>query len=359
MEPGAGVLIAMSGGVDSSVAAYLLLEQGRHCAGATMRLYRNEDIGLPRFHSCCAQQDIEDAAEVAFQLDIPHRVLDLTAEFREQVIQRFVQGYERGDTPNPCIDCNRYLKFDQLFVRALELGCDYVVTGHYAQISYDEAKGRYLLRKAVDPLKDQSYVLYSLTQEQLAHAMFPLGGLHKTQVREIAEKHGFINAQKHDSQDICFIQTGTYADFIEARLGRKFKPGNFVDEAGNVLGRHKGIIHYTVGQRKGLGLALPQPMYVKGIDTKNNAVILTTNEGLFTKNVTAKNINLIDCDAITEPRRVKARIRYHQQEQWATVTQPDADTLQLVFDEPQRAITKGQSVVMYDGDVVVGGGTIV
>lgn len=359
MEPGAGVLIAMSGGVDSSVAAYLLLEQGRHCAGATMRLYRNEDIGLPRFHSCCAQQDIEDAAEVAFQLDIPHRVLDLTAEFREQVIQRFVQGYERGDTPNPCIDCNRYLKFDQLFVRAQELGCDYVVTGHYAQISYDEAKGRYLLRKAVDPLKDQSYVLYSLTQEQLAHAMFPLGGLHKTQVREIAEKHGFVNAQKHDSQDICFIQTGTYADFIEARLGRKFKPGNFVDEAGNVLGRHKGIIHYTVGQRKGLGLALPQPMYVKEIDTKNNAVILTTNEGLFTKNVTAKNINLIDCDAITEPRRVKARIRYHQQEQWATVTQPDADTLQLVFDEPQRAITKGQSVVMYDGDVVVGGGTIV
>ena len=200
---------------------------------------------------------------------------------------------------------------------------------------------------------------YRLTQEQLSHAMFPLGSLHKTQVREIAEKHGFINAHKHDSQDICFIQSGTYADFIEARLGRKFPPGNFVDEAGNVLGRHKGIIHYTVGQRKGLGLALPQPMYVKEIDTKANAVILTTNEGLFTRNVTAKNINLIDCDAITEPRRVKARIRYHQQEQWATVTQPDADTLELVFDEPQRAITKGQSVVMYDGDIVVGGGTIV
>ena len=216
-----------------------------------------------------------------------------------------------------------------------------------------------MLRKAVDPLKDQSYVLYSLTQEQLAHAMFPLGSLHKTQVREIAEKHGFINAHKHDSQDICFIQSGTYADFIEARLGRRFQPGNFVDEAGNVLGRHKGIIHYTVGQRKGLGLALPQPMYVKEIDTKANAVILTTNEGLFTRNVTAKNINLIDCDAITEPRRVKARIRYHQQEQWATVTQPDADTLELVFDEPQRAITKGQSVVMYDDDIVVGGGTIV
>ena len=353
------VLVAMSGGVDSSVAAKLLTDAGFSCIGCTMKLYDNEDAGIPKANTCCSLDDVEDARSVAYRLGMPYYVFNLKDKFAECVIDRFVNAYEHGITPNPCIDCNRYLKFDQLFVRAQELGCDYVVTGHYAQISYDEAKGRYLLRKAVDPLKDQSYVLYSLTQEQLAHAMFPLGGLHKTQVRKIAEKHGFVNAQKHDSQDICFIQTGTYADFIEARLGRKFKPGNFVDEAGNVLGRHKGIIHYTVGQRKGLGLALPQPMYVKEIDTKNNAVILTTNEGLFTKNVTAKNINLIDCDAITEPRRVKARIRYHQQEQWATVTQPDADTLQLVFDEPQRAITKGQSVVMYDGDVVVGGGTIV
>ena len=352
-------VIAMSGGVDSSVASDLMGQLGWNCLGATMTLYRNEDIGISRSRTCCSLEDVEDARSVANRLGMPYYVFNFSDEFRCQVMDRFADAYERGQTPNPCIDCNRYLKFDQLFVRAQELGCDYVVTGHYAQISYDEAKGRYLLRKAVDPLKDQSYVLYSLTQEQLAHAMFPLGGLYKTQVREIAEKHGFVNAQKHDSQDICFIQTGTYADFIEARLGRKFYPGNFVDEAGNVLGRHKGIIHYTVGQRKGLGLALPQPMYVKEIDTKNNAVILTTNEGLFTKNVTAKNINLIDCDAITEPRRVKARIRYHQQEQWATVTQPDADTLQLVFDDPQRAITKGQSVVMYDGDVVVGGGTIV
>ena len=353
------VLVAMSGGVDSSVAAKLLTDAGFSCIGCTMKLYDNEDAGIPKANTCCSLDDVEDARSVAYRLGMPYYVFNLKDKFAECVIDRFVNAYEHGITPNPCIDCNRYLKFDQLFVRAQELGCDYVVTGHYAQISYDEAKGRYLLRKAVDPLKDQSYVLYSLTQEQLAHAMFPLGGLHKTQVREIAEKHGFVNAQKHDSQDICFIQTGTYADFIEARLGRKFKPGNFVDEAGNVLGKHKGIIHYTVGQRKGLGLALPQPMYVKEIDTKNNAVILTTNEGLFTKNVTAKNINLIDCDTITEPRRVKARIRYHQQEQWATVTQPDADTLQLVFDEPQRAITKGQSVVMYDGEVVVGGGTIV
>ena len=354
-----GALIAMSGGVDSSVAAWLMQQKGYDCTGITMRLTRNETLGQSGFHTCCSEKDIEDAAEVAYAMDIPYEVLDFTADFQEKIIDKFIRVYEAGGTPNPCIDCNKYMKFDHLLRWAKEHGMEYVVTGHYARVEQDEATGRWLLKKGLDEGKDQSYVLYSLTQEQLAHAMFPLGGLHKTQVREIAEKHGFINAQKHDSQDICFIQTGTYADFIEARLGRKFKPGNFVDEAGNVLGRHKGIIHYTVGQRKGLGLALPQPMYVKEIDTKNNAVILTTNEGLFTKNVTAKNINLIDCDAITEPRRVKARIRYHQQEQWATVTQPDADTLQLVFDEPQRAITKGQSVVMYDGDVVVGGGTIV
>ncbi len=349
----------MSGGVDSSVAALLMLEQGYECTGVTMKLFNNDDVGVPKLHSCCSLDDVADARSVAANLGMPYYVFNFADRFEHDVIDRFVDAYVHGQTPNPCIDCNRYLKFDQLFVRAQELGCDYVVTGHYAQISYDEAKGRYLLRKAVDPLKDQSYVLYSLTQKQLAHVQFPLGGLHKTEVRAIAEKHGFVNAHKHDSQDICFIKEGTYADFIEARLGRKFPAGNFVDESGKVLGRHKGIIHYTVGQRKGLGLALPQPMYVKEIDTQNNAVILATNDGLFTKNVTAKNINLIDCDAITGQRRVKARIRYHHAEQWATVTQPDADTLNIIFDEPQRAITKGQSVVMYDGDIVVGGGTIV
>ena len=352
-------IIAMSGGVDSSVAALLMLEQGYDCTGVTMKLFSNDDVGVPKLHSCCSLDDVADARSVAANLGMPYYVFNFADRFEHDVIDRFVDAYVHGQTPNPCIDCNRYLKFDQLFVRAQELGCDYVVTGHYAQIGYDDTKGRYLLRKAVDPLKDQSYVLYSLTQKQLAHVQFPLGGLHKTEVRALAEKHGFVNAHKHDSQDICFIKEGTYADFIEARLGRKFPAGNFVDESGRVLGRHKGIIHYTVGQRKGLGLALPQPMYVKEIDTQNNAVILATNDGLFTKNVTAKNINLIACDTITGQRRIKARIRYHHAEQWATVTQPDADTLSIIFDEPQRAITKGQSVVMYDGDIVVGGGTIV
>ena len=233
-------------------------------------------------------------------------------------------------------------------------------TRYYARIKYDESKGRYLLLKAVNPEKDQSYVLYSMTQQQLAHVQFPLGSLSKTEVRAIAEKHGFVTAHKHDSQDICFIQNGTtYADFIELRTGRKFPPGNFVDTKGSILGRHKGIIHYTIGQRKGLGLALPQPMYVQHIDVKRNEVVLSTNEELFTSTLTATDINLIDCERITEPRRVKARIRYHHAEQWATVTQPDDNTLHIEFDEPQRAITKGQAVVMYDGNVVVGGGRII
>lgn len=352
-------IIAMSGGVDSSVAALLMLEQGYDCTGVTMRLFRNEDIGISRSYSCCSLDDVADARSVAARLGMPYYVFNFADRFEHDVIDRFVDAYVNGRTPNPCIDCNRYLKFDQLFVRAQELGCDYVVTGHYAQVSYDAERGRYLLRKAADALKDQSYVLYSLTQEQLAHVQFPLGKMTKPEVRALAEQHGFINAHKHDSQDICFIQSGTYADFIEQRLGCKFPPGDFVDTEGKVLGRHKGIIHYTVGQRKGLGLALPEPMYVKEIDVARNTVILATNASLFTRSVVAEGINLIDCDAITQPRRVKARIRYHQPEQWATVVQTAPDRLELEFDEPQRAITKGQAVVMYDGDSVVGGGTIV
>ena len=349
------IMVGMSGGVDSSVAAYLLKKQGYEVTGVTFKLWDDPTLES----GCCSADDVRDAAYVCQQLGIPHYVLNYKDLFRQEVVGLFAEEYLRGRTPNPCISCNRYIKFGAFSHKLRELGFDLMATGHYACCGYNEATGRWELQRAVHPEKDQSYVLYNLTQEQLAMLRLPLGEYSKPEIRAIAEGSGLVVAKKPDSQDICFIQTGTYADFIEARLGRKFKPGNFVDEAGNVLGRHKGIIHYTVGQRKGLGLALPQPMYVKEIDTKNNAVILTTNEGLFTKNVTAKNINLIDCDAITEPRRVKARIRYHQQEQWATVTQPDADTLQLVFDEPQRAITKGQSVVMYDGDVVVGGGTIV
>ncbi|MBQ7840898.1 MAG: tRNA 2-thiouridine(34) synthase MnmA [Lachnospiraceae bacterium] len=351
-------VIAMSGGVDSSVAAFLMKEQGYTCIGATMKLFHNEDIGVCREHTCCSLDDVEDARSVAFSLGIPYYVFNFSQRFREDVMERFVDAYENGRTPNPCIDCNRYLKFDKLFQRAKEIEYDYVVTGHYAQVEYDEVSGRYLLKKALDDTKDQSYVLYSLTQQQLAHVKFPLGNLRKAQVREIAEAQGFVNARKHDSQDICFVQNGSYADFIRQFTGKDYPEGDFVDKDGNVLGRHAGIIHYTLGQRKGLGLALKEPMYVTAIDPVSNTVRLGTHEELFTKELNAGDINLISVAEIEKPMRVKAKVRYRQKEQWATVTQPEKDRLHIVFEEPQRAITAGQAVVLYDDDVVVGGGTI-
>lgn len=351
-------MIAMSGGVDSSVAAYLMKEEGYECIGATMKLFGNEDVGVSKEHSCCSLDDVEDARSVAQTLEMPYYVFNFSARFREDVIDRFVNAYENGMTPNPCIDCNRYLKFAKLFDRAKELDYDYVVTGHYARIVYDGERGRYLLKKAVDPGKDQSYVLYSMTQEQLAHTIFPLGAMAKEQARAIALAHGFVNAKKHDSQDICFVQEGSYGDFIEQYTGKKYPEGDFVDQEGKVLGKHRGIIRYTVGQRKGLGLSLARPMYVTKVDLKENKVILGENEDLFSRTFVADRVNLIAVEQIREPMRIKAKVRYRQPEQWATVTQIDEDRIMVVFDEPQRAITKGQAVVLYDGDIVVGGGTI-
>lgn len=351
-------MIAMSGGVDSSVAAFLMKEQGYDCIGATMKLFHNEDVGVSREHSCCSLDDVEDARSVAQSLGMPYYVMNFSERFREDVIDRFVSAYENGMTPNPCIDCNRYLKFEKLFVRAKELGCDYVVTGHYARIVYDSATGRYLLKKAADPAKDQSYVLYSMTQEQLAHTLFPLGEMEKSQVRRIAREHGFVNAKKHDSQDICFVQNGSYADFIEQYTGKTYPGGDFVDTQGNVLGQHRGVIRYTVGQRKGLGISFAQPMYVSRVNPEENTVVLGSNEDLFSRSFSANRINLIAMERIAVPIRLKAKVRYRQPEQWAVVTQTGEDTLHIEFDEPQRAITKGQAVVLYDGDTVVGGGTI-
>lgn len=351
-------VIAMSGGVDSSVAAFLIKNQGYDCIGATMKLFNNEDVGVSREKSCCTLEDVEDARSVAFSLGIQYYVFNFTDRFREDVIDRFVRAYETGATPNPCIDCNRYLKFEKLFLRARELSYDYVVTGHYARIEHDEASGRYLLKKAVDETKDQSYVLYSMTQQQLAHTLFPLGGMKKTEVREIAEGCGFINAKKHDSQDICFVQSGTYADFIEQYTGKIYAPGNFTDKNGKVLGEHKGIIHYTVGQRRGLGIAHEEPLYVMKINVPDNTVVLGTDSELYSKTLTANNINLISVEKIEKPMRVKAKVRYRHAEQPATVVQTGDDSITVEFDEPQRAITAGQAVVLYDGDTVVGGGTI-
>ena len=351
-------LIAMSGGVDSSVAAYLMKSQGYDCMGVTMKLFHNEDIGISREHSCCSLDDVEDARSVAYALGIPYHVFNFSDRFEESVISRFISAYENGVTPNPCIDCNRYLKFDKLYLRAKELSYDYVVTGHYARIEKDDSSGRYLLKKALDADKDQSYVLYALTQEQLAHTIFPLGGLTKPEVREIAEAHGFINAHKQDSQDICFVQNGSYADFIEEHTGKSYPCGDFIDRDGNILGCHRGVIRYTVGQRKGLGISFSKPMYVCAVDPTENTVTLGKESELYSQALTAKDINLISVPTIDKPLRLKAKVRYRQPEQWATVTQTDADTLKIQFDEPQRAVTKGQAVVLYDGDTVVGGATI-
>lgn len=351
-------MIAMSGGVDSSVAALLVKQAGYDCMGVTLRLYDNEDAGISKEKTCCSLDDVNDARSVAGRLDMPFYVFNFTEHFRSEVMNRFVAAYERGETPNPCIDCNRYVKFGKLMHRAKEIGCDYVATGHYAQVEFDSDSGRWLLKKGLDETKDQSYVLYSLTQEELAHLLLPLGGLTKEQARKIAEENGFVNAKKRDSQDICFVPDGDYAAFIERYADRKFAPGEFVGTNGEHYGTHKGIIHYTVGQRKGLGLSFPQPMYVCKLDTENNEVVLGKHEELFSREVTVRDINLISVEKIDEPMRVKAKVRYRHAEQPATVIQTGDDELKVIFDEPQRAITKGQALVMYNGDVVVGGGVI-
>jgi tRNA-specific 2-thiouridylase len=274
------------------------------------------------------------------------------------VIEPFIDEYLHGRTPNPCIECNRKLKFEHLYEKMKELGCDILVTGHYARVRYDEESGRYQLLKAVDPAKDQSYVLYVLTQEQLAHVQFPLGDQDKHTTREIAAESGFKNADKHDSQDICFVPDGDYAGFIRRYSGKECPAGDFVDADGNVLGRHKGIIHYTLGQRRGLGIPAAHRCYVTKIDPESNTVTLGTNDDLMKTTLYAKKVNLIAMDRIESPLRCSAKIRYRHKEQPCTVTQPEDDLLKVVFDEPQRAITPGQSVVLYDGDVVIGGGVI-
>lgn len=350
------VMIGMSGGVDSSVAAFLLQKESLEVIGATMKLYNNEDIDFVSEKTCCSLDDVLDAKSVCARLGIRHYTLNMTEDFKKEVIERFISAYQNGFTPNPCIDCNRYMKFSKMLHKAQELNIDYVATGHYARI--EKQGDRYILKKAVDLSKDQSYVLYSLTQEQLKVTKFPLGNYTKQQVREIAEENGFVNARKHESQDICFVPDGDYSKFIEYYTGKTYPCGDFVNMNGKRLGEHKGIIRYTIGQRRGLGLALPASMYVVEKDVDNNKVILGFNDDLFKKEVNVKNISFTACDGLDKPERLCAKIRYNQKEQPATVTQTDENHFTIVFDEPQRAITKGQAAVLYDGDMVVGGGTI-
>ncbi len=350
------VLIAMSGGVDSSVAAFLMKEKGYDCIGCTMKLYENADVGVPSGRTCCSLDDVEDARNVAYRLGMPYYVFNFTEDFREKVIQKFIQSYEKGMTPNPCIDCNRYMKFDRLFDRAMVLGCDAVVTGHYARI--EQNGDTYVLKKALDETKDQSYVLYSMTQKQLAHTLFPLGSLNKSETRGIAEENGFLNAHKPESQDICFVPDGDYGKMIEHRTGKNYLPGDFVDQKGTVLGQHKGIIHYTIGQRKGLGISSSAPFYVCGICAAENKVILGRAEDLFRSETDVADFHWISGKAPKREIRCKVKIRYRQKEQPAAVIPTSEETVHIRFEQPQRAITPGQAAVVYDEDVVLGGGVI-
>lgn len=348
----AKALIGMSGGVDSSVAAFLTQQAGYECIGATMRLFDGPDS------TCCSLDSVEDARAVAFRLGIRFHVFNFTEDFRAKVMDHFTASYENGLTPNPCIECNRHLKFSRFLERALVLGCDKIVTGHYARIGFDTATGRHLLCKAADAEKDQSYFLYCITQEQLSHVLFPLGELTKKQVRQIAEEQGFLNARKKDSQDICFVPDGDYLSFLKRHTGKDYPVGDYMDLAGNVVGRHQGAVGYTLGQRKGLGLAMGEPVYVCGKDMARNTVTVGPNEALFHTSLLANDWNWFPFPTLESPLRIKAKARSRMTEQPATVYPEENGYARVVFDEPQRALTPGQAVVLYDGDTVVGGGTI-
>jgi tRNA-specific 2-thiouridylase len=336
-------VIAMSGGVDSSVAALLMKNKGYNCVGATMQLY--------------SEGDCSDAKAVAEKLSMPFYIFPLKEEFKAQVIDKFIEFYENGKTPNPCVECNRTLKFGAMMDKMHELNADFVVTGHYARVVREN--GEYKLKKAIDESKDQSYFLYMLTQEQLAHIKFPLGEYSKPEIRQIAEENDLITARKKDSQDICFVPDGDYVSFIKNYNNKEYPKGQFIHKTGFSFGEHKGIVNYTIGQRKGLGIAYKNPLYVLNIDPETNNVILGDNEELFTDTVVAKNVNIISGKAITEPIRVLARVRYRHKEQPALAWQDENGYLYVKFDEPQRAITKGQSLVIFDCDTVLGGGEII
>ena len=354
------VMIGMSGGVDSSVAALRLQQEGYDVTGVTLKLFGDEDIiqAPDATRTCCALRDVEDARSVAYRLGIEHLVFNFKDAFRSHVMQPFCDSYLRGETPNPCINCNRHIKFDAMLRRAETLGYDYIATGHYAVRQQDPTTGRYLLCRPKDRSKDQTYVLYNLTQHQLAHTLFPLGDLEKAQVRQMAEAAGLVNSHKPDSQDICFVPDGDYAGYIRHATGAEIQPGDFLDTAGNPIGRHRGLIHYTIGQRKGLGLSLGRPAYVVGKDAASNTVTIGAESDLYTDSFTVRELNWISIPALTAPMQVTVKTRYSQTEVSCRIEPMEGGTCRAVLEAPQRAVTAGQSAVFYDGDTVVGGGII-
>ena len=352
-------MVAMSGGVDSSTVALILREEGYEVTGVTGRMFVNEDIGLVDESRCCSLADVEDARLAAHKIGVSHYVYNMGDCFKKTVIQPFVDAYLVGDTPNPCVNCNKYVKFPQLLERALLLGIDYLATGHYAKVFYDQAKKRWLLARAEDESKDQTYMLYGLTQHELSHLLLPLGNFKKTEVRARAGEAGLINASKPDSQDICFVPDGNYANFIERFSGKKQEPGDFVLQGGEAIGRHKGLIHYTLGQRKGLGIAYKEPLYVLAKDAASNTVVLGTEKDLYKKEFLVGDCNFIAIEELTGPMKVTCKVRYRMQDEPAIIEPVSAGKVKVTFMKAQRAITSGQAAVFYDGNIVVGGGTII